>query len=139
MCVYHPFKIIMRNLSGEEERTSTGWEEPVPPAIEADFRQVLQHLKDLKRIEFHKSVWPYPSRGPVKGKPMLLLFRDGSVEASCALAYVRWELADGSVMCHLLAIKTRVAPKFKISIPRMELMGSLVAVRLYQKIKDLRF
>jgi hypothetical protein len=46
------------------------------------------------------------------------------------------EMEDGSVVCRLLAGKTRVAPKCKISIPRMELMGSLVAVRLYQKIKD---
>jgi hypothetical protein len=58
------------------------------------------------------------------------------VEASCTLAYLRWELEDGSVVCRLLAGKTRVAPRCKISIPRMELMGSLVAVRLYQKIKD---
>ena len=51
-------------------------------------------------------------------------------------ASLRWEMEDGSVVCRLLAGKTRVAPKCKISIPRMELMGSLVAVRLYQKIKD---
>jgi hypothetical protein len=67
---------------------------------------------------------------------MLLIFGDGSVEASCVVAYLRWELEDGPVVCRLLAGKTRVAPKCKISIPRMELMGSLVAVRLYQKIKD---
>jgi hypothetical protein len=35
------FKIIMRSLSGEEEGTRIGWDEPVPPAIEADFRQVI--------------------------------------------------------------------------------------------------
>jgi hypothetical protein len=81
-------------------------------------------------------MWPEPSRGLVKGRPMLLIFGDGSVEANCALAYLRWEMEDGSVTCRLLAGKTRVAPKCKISILRMELMGSLVAVRLYQKIKD---
>jgi hypothetical protein len=54
---------------------------------------------------------------------MLLIFGDGSVEASCALAYLRWELEDGSVVCRLLAGKTRVAARCKISIPRMELMG----------------
>jgi hypothetical protein len=31
------FKIIMRSLSGEEEGTSIGLDEPVPPAVEADF------------------------------------------------------------------------------------------------------
>jgi hypothetical protein len=45
-------------------------------------------------------------------------------------------MEDGSVVCRLLAGKTSVAPKCKISIPRMELMGSLVALQLYQKIKD---
>jgi hypothetical protein len=67
---------------------------------------------------------------------MLLIFGDGSTLASCALAYLRWQMADGTVQCRLLAGKTRVAPKCKISIPRMELMGALLAVRLSRKIQD---
>jgi hypothetical protein len=130
------FKIVMRSLSDEEEGERIGWDDQVPAHVEANFREVLGHLKDLKKISFPRSMWPEPGRGPVKGKPMLLIFGDGSVEASCALAYLRWEMEDGTVVCRLLAGKTRVAPKCKISIPRMELMGSLVAVRLYQKIKD---
>jgi hypothetical protein len=126
----------MRSLSDEEEGGHVGWDDQVPAHVEADFREVLGHLKELKKVNFPRSMWPEPSRGQVKGRPMLLIFGDGSVEASCALAYLRWEMEDGSVVCRLLAGKTRVAPKCKISIPRMELMGSLVAVRLYQKIKD---
>ncbi len=130
------FKIVMRSLSDEEEGERVGWDYQLPAQVEANFREVLGHLKDLKKVNFPRSMWPEPSRGQVKGKPMLLIFGDGSVEASCALAYLRWEMEEGSVVCRLLAEKTRVAPKCKISIPRMELMGSLVAVRLYQKIKD---
>jgi hypothetical protein len=130
------FKIIMRGLSDEEEGAHIGWDDPVPSNVESDFCEVLGYLKDLKKVSFPRSIWPESSRGQVKGSPMLLIFGDGSVEASCALAYLRWELEDGSVVCRLLAGKTRVAPKCKISIPRMELMGSLAAVRLYQKIKD---
>ncbi len=130
------FKIVMRSLSDEEEGGRVGWDDQVPAHMEADFREILGYLKDLKKVSFPRSLWPEPGRGQVKGKPMLLIFGDGSVEASCALAYLRWEMEDGSVVCRLLAGKTRVTPKCKISIPRMELMGSLVAVRLYQKIKD---
>jgi hypothetical protein len=42
----------------------------------------------------------------------------------------------GTVQCRLLAGKTRVAPKCKISVPRMELVGPLLAVRLASKILD---
>jgi hypothetical protein len=45
-------------------------------------------------------------------------------------------MADGTVQCRLLAGKTRVAPKCKISIPRMKLVGALLAVRLARKIQD---
>jgi hypothetical protein len=61
---------------------------------------------------------------------MLLIFGDGSTMASCALTYLRWQMADGTMQCRLLAGKMRVAPKCKISIPRMELMGALLVVRL---------
>jgi hypothetical protein len=67
---------------------------------------------------------------------MLLIFGDGSTLASCALVYLRWQMADGTVQCRLLAGKTRVALKCKISIPRMELVGALLAVRLARKIQD---
>ncbi len=61
------FKIIKRNLSDEEEGAHVGWDDPVPASVESDFREVLQHLKDLKRVDFPRSIWPEPSRGPVKG------------------------------------------------------------------------
>jgi hypothetical protein len=115
------------------KKKGSAWDGTIrcPPHVEADFREILGYLKDLKKVSFPRSMWPEPGRGQVRGKPVLLIFGDGSVEASCALAYLRWEMEDGSVVCRLLAGKTRVAPKCKISIPRMELMGSLVAVRLH--------
>ncbi len=75
-------------------------------------------------------------REAVVDKPMLMIFGEGSMTAICALAYLRWQMADGTVQCRLLAGKTRMAPKCKISIPRMELVGALLAVRLARKILD---
>jgi hypothetical protein len=92
------FKIVMRSLSDEEEGGRVGWDDQVPAHVEADFREILGHLKDLKKVNFPRSMWPEPGRGQVKGRPMLLIFGDGSVKASCALAYLRWEMEDGSVV-----------------------------------------
>jgi hypothetical protein len=97
------FKIVMRSLSDEEEGGRVGWDDQVPALVEADFREVLGYLKDLKKVNFPRSMWPEPDRGPVKGRPLLLVFGDGSMEASCGLAYLRWEMEDGSVVCRLLA------------------------------------
>jgi transposase InsO family protein len=127
------FKILMRNIVGEGPPKVSGWDDPVPEGVNKEFRKVITHLGDLRAITFPRAVKP---KEEVSGKPMLLIFGDGSTLASCALAYLRWQMADGTVQCRLLAGKTRVAPKCKITIPRMELMGALLAVRLSRKIQD---
>jgi hypothetical protein len=127
------FKILMRSIVEETSQKVTGWDDPVPAGTNEAFRKVVSHLGELRAVTFPRGAKP---KEEVVGKPMLLIFGDGSTAASCALAYLRWQMADGTVQCRLLAGKTRVAPKCKISIPRMELMGALLAVRLARKIQD---
>jgi hypothetical protein len=127
------FKILMRSIVGETCQKVTGWEDPVPAGTNEEFRKVVSHLGELRAITFPRAAKP---KEEVVDKLMLLIFGDGSTAASCALAYLRWQMADGTVQCQLLAGKTRVAPKCKISIPRMELVGALLAVRLAWKIQD---
>jgi hypothetical protein len=127
------FKILMRSIVGETSQKVTGWDDPVPASTNKEFREVVTHLGELRAITFPRAAKP---KEEVVGKPMLLIFGDGSTLASCALAYLRWQMADGTVQCRLLAGKTREAPKCKISIPRMELVGALLAVRLARKIQD---
>ncbi len=127
------FKILMRSIVEETSQKVTGWDDPVPAGTNEEFRRVVSHLGELRAITFPRAAKP---KEEVVGKPMLLIFGDGSTMASCALAYLRWQMADGTVQCRLLAGKTRVAPKCKISIPRMELVGMLLAVRLVRKILD---
>ena len=128
------FKLLMRDLCSEELKIQ--WDDPVTETAKERFMQLMDEMGDLRKTQFPRSLKPAESRGPWKEDPMLLVFGDGSTQASCALAYIRWELQDGSVLCRLIAGKTRVAPKVKITVPRMELVGSLMAVRLAQKVKD---
>jgi hypothetical protein len=127
------FKILMRSIVEETSQKVTGWDDPVPAGTNEEFRRVISHLGELRVITFPRAAKP---KEEVVGKPMLLIFGDGSTAASCALAYLRWQMANGTVQCRLLAGKTRVAPKCKISIPRMEVVGALLAVRLARKIQD---
>jgi len=79
------------------------WDSPVPKATADLFMEILFQLKELREIKFPRTFRPEVSLGQVKEKPMLMLFGDGSREACCALAYVRWEMTDGRVVCKLLA------------------------------------
>jgi hypothetical protein len=62
-----------------------------------------------------------------------MVFRDGSREACCTLVYLRWEREDGTACCRLITGKTQVAPRVKITIPRMELVAAVNSVRLAKK------
>jgi hypothetical protein len=115
----------LRTLSGELEAVAkrgsfefveetsqkvTSWDDPVPAGTNEEFRKVVSHLGELQAITFPRAAKP---KEEVVGKPMLLIFGDGSTAASCALAYLRWQMADGTVQCRLLAGKTRVARSAK--------------------------
>jgi hypothetical protein len=65
-----------------------------------------------------------------------MVFGDGSREACCTLVYLRWEREDGSACCRLITGKTQVAPKVKITIPRMELVAAVNSVRLAKKTRE---
>ena len=57
-------------------------------------------------------------------------FVDASESAYGAVVYARCQYEDGSVSTNIVAAKIRVSPSIATSIPRLELMGAAVAVRL---------
>ena len=57
-------------------------------------------------------------------------FTDASGEAYAAAIYARQQYEDGSLSVWLVVSKSRVAPLSAISIPRLELMGAILGLRL---------
>jgi hypothetical protein len=125
------WKLLMRKvtLKGKEGN----WETPLDKEEEEEFRQLLRDLKELREIRFPRCVQPL--EGQFR-RPLLLVFGDGSREACCTLVYLRWEREDGSAQCVLVTGKTQVAPKVKITIPRMELVAAVNSVRLARKVRE---
>ena len=60
----------------------------------------------------------------------LIVFFDGSDVAYATVVYCRWVMEDGRVVVRLLCCKARVAPLQRLSTPRVELNGAVIAVRL---------
>ena len=61
-------------------------------------------------------------------------FTDASENAYCATVYSRHEYENGTVTTRLIASKTRLAPLRALSIPRLELMGALIGLRLTRQV-----
>ena len=61
-------------------------------------------------------------------------FTEASKKASSAAVYSQQEYEDGVVTVRLIASKTRLAPVKAISIPRLELMGALIGLRLTKQV-----
>ena len=67
-------------------------------------------------------------------------YLDASEKAYSAVVYTRNEYADGTISVRLVAAKTRLAPLKAISIPRLELMGAVIGLRLSKQVcKALEF
>jgi hypothetical protein len=64
------------------------------------------------------------------GPCQLICFFDGSDDAFAAAIYVRWKLNDDSFDVSLLCAKPRVTPSKRISTPRSELNGAVLASRI---------
>ena len=63
-------------------------------------------------------------------------FVDASESACGAGVYARCLFKDGSVSTNIVAAKPRVSPNIATSIPRLELMGAIVGVRLTTRISE---
>lgn len=63
-------------------------------------------------------------------------FSEASEKAYAAVVYLRSTYEDGRIEVNLVASKTRVAPLKKQSIPRLELLGATILVRLAKAVQN---
>jgi len=116
-------KMLLRKLNKQEK---ADWDDPIPQDLRDDWIKFFMQLFDMEKIVFRRSTKP----STAIGEPSLVLFSDASEEAFGACAYIRWKTQDGSFRSNLLAAKSRLSPMRKITIPRLELNGALLAARL---------
>ena len=64
----------------------------------------------------------------------LHFFCDASSSAYASVGYLKATYANSEVSVRLIASKSRVAPLQTVSIPRQELLGAMLSVRLADKV-----
>ena len=119
-------KILLR-MTWEDECQDLGWDDPLPRDLVGEILKFFVDLHDLEEIEFSRSLWPTEE---VVGNPEMIIFSDGSTKAFGAAAYIRWKLTSGVWWPMLIMSKSKIAPKNRLSIPRLELQGAVLSKRL---------
>ncbi|CAG9109031.1 unnamed protein product [Plutella xylostella] len=108
------------------------WDAELPTEVESQWNNFTNYISDLISIEI-------PRRVLCDSYVRLEMhaFSDASIKAYSACVYLRSVTMDGDVTVNLLLAKSRVAPlKQRLTIPRLELCGALLATRLAKKAKE---
>ncbi|KAJ8968554.1 hypothetical protein NQ317_001752 [Molorchus minor] len=110
------------------------WDTPVDNEIETAFKRWASDLPYLLKIRIPRWI---SMGGPDIQDITIHTFCDASQKAYAAVVFCRI-VKDDQVSVYLLAAKSRVAPLRRLTIPRLELMGATIGVRLYAQVeKDL--
>lgn len=87
-------------------------------------------------VESELVVFPRGTRPPgAKGGPWLVGFSDASLTAYCAVVYIRWATEKGFVSSLLIG-KCLLSPMAGTMIPRAELQGLMVLLRLVRRVVE---
>ena len=126
-----PFTIWAKMLLQQMWMAGLDWDEGLTEPLTNAARAWCIELPELTQLQIPRCLL-------VGGKQIdnssLHTFVDVCADAFGAFAYVRYSYQDGTISTNIVAAKTRVTPTKATSIPRLELMGAVIGVRLSTRI-----
>ncbi|XP_045023763.1 uncharacterized protein LOC123468196 [Daphnia magna] len=115
-------KILLQDIW----RSGADWDDPLPPTLLDIWTAWAKDLSSIASITI-------PRCFRLQEKPQyfeLHVFSDASELGYGACVYLRAKYANGTFRLNLLLAKARVSPLRQLSIPRLELQGAVLGVRL---------
>ncbi|KAJ8381227.1 hypothetical protein SKAU_G00020050 [Synaphobranchus kaupii] len=122
-------KALVRELSSEQ-----GWDTPLDPGKEAEWNLWKYSLKALDDLHMKRCYTPVLLSSTQRRE--LCIFSDASTVAIGAVAYLRTINADGKAHTGFIMGKSKLAPRPDHTIPRLELCAAMLAVQMYELIRD---
>lgn len=124
--------LLRKSCQKEEHQGNVGWDHPLSKSLYAEWKKFFEELFTVEGLSFPRCFRPRMNIG----QPILIVYDDGSKEAFGACAYARWEVTPHCFWACLIMAKNRVSPRRVISIPKLELCGAVIGVRLRQTIVE---
>ncbi|XP_064461559.1 uncharacterized protein LOC135371435 [Ornithodoros turicata] len=125
-----PFTVTARLLFQMLWKERLAWDVPMGPTEQHTWWKWVHGLSLLSQVQV--------PRCAIQSRDCLLdlhLFADASPRAYGVVVYARTSV-DSDIHSHILIAKSRVAPLKPVTIPRLELLGCLLAARIFSRIRN---
>ena len=109
------------------------WDDELTEPLASCARAWFGELEKLKKVRIPRCL---QRKDRSLDSMSLHTFVDASENAYGAVVYARRTYEEGSSSSEIVAAKSRVAPCIATSIPRLELMGAVIGVRLALRIAE---
>lgn len=129
-----PSVIIAKMLLQKLWLTNISWDEPLRDDVKREWSEFANQLSSLEKITFPRWIGTTSIKNSMSE---LHAFCDASEKAYAAVVYLRTQQNDGTIVTYLLIAKTRVAPKKKVTLPRLELCAAVLASKLVASISSI--
>ncbi|GFS85268.1 integrase catalytic domain-containing protein [Trichonephila clavipes] len=130
-----PFTIRIKCLIQELWIKKITWDEILPPKLKEKWLIWCKELPLLDNLRIPRLVLD-STNDEVSDLIEIHIFSDASKLAYGAAAYVKVR-KQNEVLVNLITSKTRVAPLKAVTLPRLELLGALVAARLSSRVQEI--
>ena len=132
---YSPALIQAKSLLQQLWIAGRAWDDPAPEDVADKF---ITWRKELKHIRLHAVPRKLTQNNLSPVMSMQLHgFTDASETGYGAVVYARILHQDATITVTMVAAKARLAPKKSVTIPRLELLGSLMLSKLLPKIASI--
>ena len=125
-----PFVQVGKEIVSRACNEVKGWDSPVPQKFIEEAREWAAEFENLGDITFQRYVGVDNCK-----KTELIGCCDASSRALGACVYVLNTRQDGSKTCNLLFSKTRLVPKIKHSIPRLEIISAVLLTNMMKHVQ----
>ena len=103
----------------------------MPTPHQREWTKWFRELEDLELVNIPRCL---KNPSPEVEELSIHTFSDASENAYSAVVYARHVYEDGNITTRLIMSKSRLAPLKTVSIPRLELLGALIGLRLTRHV-----
>jgi len=123
-----PYTIIGKILIQKAWIAGVGWDDKLEEELGLECRRWFEEAEALRETRVPRLLFKNGS-----SETQLHIFSDASMEAYGAVGYLRQRVA-GRVSVVFVLGKSKVAPVRTVSVPRLELLGACLGVRVAKKV-----